>query len=82
MNCDVMVDDATLNSDVINRDDNVNKPVARKRYARREHSLVPKKEFIKIICSMCSETWTKVALILAIVMSVIRGGGVNIRPPG
>ena len=43
MNCqhpsDVMVRDVTLtelNSDVINRDNNVNKPVARKRYARKK----------------------------------------------
>ena len=76
-----MADDATLNSDVINRDDYVNNPVARKRYARREHSLVPKKEFLKSICSMCSKTWTNFALILVIVMSIIRGG-VNINPPG
>ena len=81
LNYDVMADDATLNSDVINRDNNVNKPVDRKRYVRREHSLVPKKEFLKSICSMCRKTWTNFALILVIVMSIIRGG-VNINPPG
>ena len=80
MNCDVMVCDVTLNRDVINRDNNVNKPVARKRYARRGHSREPKKEFIKSICSMCRQTMTNVALMLAIVISIL-GGLFNIKLP-
>ena len=78
LNYDVMADDAILNSDVINRDDNVKKPVARKRYARREQSLMPKIEFFKRISGMCNKTWINFALILVIITSVIKGG-ININ---
>ena len=58
-----------LDSDVIIRDVEVNKPVARKRYAQK-HSLVSKKGFLKSSLSVCSQTFIKVALMLAIVISI------------
>ena len=49
-------------SDVI-----VNKPVvARERCTQKKHSLVSKKGFLKSTLSMCSQTFTKVALMLAV----------------
>ena len=80
LNYDVMADDDISNSDVINRDDNINKPVARKRHARREQSLIPKIEFFKRISGMCSKTWINFALILVIIASVIRRE-ININSP-
>ena len=53
-------------SDVIIRGVDVNKPVARKRYAPKKHSLVHTKEFLKSTLSMCSQTFTKVALMLVL----------------
>ena len=67
-------------SDVIIRGVDVNKPVARKRYAPKKHSLVHTKEFLKSTLSMCSQTFTKVALMLAVVISIL-GGGLNIKLP-
>ena len=67
-------------SDVIIRGVDVNKPVAKKRYAPKKHSLVHTKEFLKSTLSMCSQTFTKVALMLAIVISML-GGGLNIKLP-
>ena len=72
---DVIVTEA--NGDVTMRD--VNKPIARKRYAQK-HSLVSKKGFIKSLLRVCSRTVTKVTLILAIVISIL-GGLCNIKPP-
>ena len=64
-------------SDVI-----VNKPVvARKRCAQKKHSLVSKKGFLKSTLSMCSQTFTKVALMLAVVISIL-GGVLNVKLPG
>ena len=77
-NYDVMVDDDTLNSDVINR--GVNKPIAGKSYAPRKHSLVPPEGFLKSSLRVCSQTFTKMALILAIAIS-IWGGLFNIKLP-
>ena len=79
-NCDVMVSDVTVteaNGDVTMRD--VNKPIARKRYAQK-HSLVSKQGFIKSSVRVCSQTFTKVACILAIVISIL-GGLCNIKLP-
>ena len=62
-NCDVIVSDVIVtepDSDAIIRDVEVNKPVARKRYAQK-HSLVSKKGFLKSSLSVCSQTFTKVA---------------------
>ena len=67
-------------SDVIIRDVDVNKPVARKRYARNKHSLVHTKGFLKSLLRVCSQTFTKVALMLAIVISIL-GGVFNVKLP-
>ena len=67
-----------LDSNVTMRD--VNKPIARKRYATQKHSLVSKKGFIKSLLRVCSRTFTKVAFILAIVISIL-GGLCNIKLP-
>ena len=64
-------------SDVI-----VNKPVvARERCAQKKHSLVSKKGFLKSTLSVCSQTFTKVALMLAVVISIL-GGVLNVKLPG
>ena len=67
-------------SDVIIRGVDVNKPVARKHYALKKHSLVHTKEFLKSTLNMSSQTFTKVALMLAVVISIL-GGGLNIKLP-
>ena len=69
MNCQHSSD--VIISDVIIRDIDVNKPIARKRYARKKHSLVHTKGFLKSSLSVCSQTFTKVALMLAIVIKHI-----------
>ena len=66
-----------LDSDVIMGD--VNKPVVRKRYAQK-HSFVSKKGFLISSLRVCSRTFTKVALMLAIVISIL-GGLFNIILP-
>ena len=66
-------------SDVTIRDIEVNKPIARKRYAQK-HSLVSKKGFLKSSSRVCSRTFTRVALMLAIVISIL-GGLFNIILP-
>ena len=79
-NCDVIVSDVIFtepNSDVIMRD--VNKPIARKRYVQK-HSLVSKKGFLKSSLSMYSQTFTKVALVLAVVISIL-GGVLTVKLP-
>ena len=67
-------------SDVINRGVDVNRPVARKRYAPKKHSLMHTKEFLKSTLSMCSQTFTLVAVMLAVVISIL-GGGLNMKLP-
>ena len=67
-------------SDVIIRDIVVNKPVAGKRYAPKKHSLVHTKRFLKSSLSVYSQTFTKVALMLAIVISIL-GGVFNVKLP-
>ena len=74
-NCDVIVSDVIVtesDSDVIMRGVDINKPVARKRYAQK-HSFVSKKRFLKSSLSMYSQTFTKVALILAVVINILGG---------
>ena len=66
-----------VDGDVTRRD--VNKPIARKRYAQK-HSFVSKKGFIKSSLRVCSRTFTKIAFILAIVISIL-GGLCNIKLP-
>ena len=63
-------------SDVI-----VNKPVARKQCAQKKHSLVSKKGFLKSTLNVCNQTFTKVALMLAVVISIL-GGVLNVKLPG
>ena len=65
--------------DVTIRDIEVNKPIARKRYAQK-HSFVSKKGFLKSLSRVCSQTFTRVALMLAIVISIL-GGLFNIILP-
>ena len=67
-------------SDIIIRGVDVNKPVVRKRHAPKKHSLVHTKEFLKSTLSMCCQTFTKVALMLAVVISIL-GGGLNMKLP-
>ena len=81
-NCDIIVSDVIItepDSDVIIRDVEVNKPVAGKRY-EQQHSFLSKKGFITSSLSVCSQTFTKIALILAIVISIL-GGMFNVKLP-
>ena len=64
--------------DITTRD--INKPIARKRYAPRKQSLLHSKGIIKSSLRVCSRTFTKITLLLAIVISVF-GGLFNIRLP-
>ena len=75
-NYDVINNDA-LNSDVTRQD--VNKSITRKRYAQKQ-SFVSKMGFMKSSLRGCSRTFTKITLLLAIVMGVF-GGLFNIRLP-
>ena len=75
-NYDIMDDDA-LNSDVTRQD--VNRPIARQRYAQK-HSFVSNMGFVISSLRVCSRTFTKITLLLAIVISVV-GGLFNIRLP-
>ena len=82
-NCGVIVSDVIVtkpDSDVIIRDIEVKKPIARKHHAPKKHSLVHTKEFLKSTLSMCSQTFTKVALMLVVVISIL-GGGLNMKLP-
>ena len=88
-NYDVMIDDDTLNSgviiaspnsDVILRNADLNKPIARKRYVPRKQSLMPSEGSFKSLFRVCSRTFTFIALSLAIIISV-SGGLFNIRLP-
>ena len=72
-------------SGVIDEPDNdvivdVNRPVARKHYAPRKQSFVHSKESFKSSLRVCSRTFTFIALLLAIVISVSEGL-FNIRLP-
>ena len=64
-----------VDGDVTRRD--VNKPIARECYAQK-HSFVSKRGFIKSSLRICSQTFTKIAFILAIVISIL-GGLCNIN---
>ena len=80
---DVMVSGiiAEPNNYVTTRDIvDVNRPVARKRYAPRKQSLVHSKGILKSSLRVCNRTFTFIALILSIVISVV-GGLFNIRLP-
>ena len=76
---DIKSDAIELDSDVTIRDIEVNKPIARKRYAQK-HSFVSQEGFLKSSLRVSSRTFTKVALMLAIVISIL-GGFFNIKLP-
>ena len=71
---------ASPNSDVIFRNVEVNRPIARKRYVPRKQSLIHSEGSFKSSLRVCSRTFTFIALLLAIVISV-SGGLCNIRLP-
>ena len=76
---DVIVSDVIVTAsigDITTRD--INKPIARKRYAPRKQSLVHSKGIIESSLRVCSRTFTRVACILAIVISIL-GGLCNIK---
>ena len=78
---DVMVSGviAEPNNDVTARDlVDVNRPVARKRYAPMKHSFVHTKEFLKSTLSICRQSFIQVAVILAVVISIL-GSGLNTK---
>ena len=80
---DVMVSGvivASPNSDAILRNVEVNTPIARKCYIPRKQSLMPSEGSFESSLRVCSRTFTFIALILAIVISVL-GGLFNIRLP-
>ena len=68
-------------SDVTIRDIvDVNRPVARKRYAARKQSLVHSKGIFKSSLSACNRTFTQMALLLVIIICIL-GGWFNIKLP-
>ena len=73
--CDVIVAE---NGDVTRPD--INKPIAGKRYIPRKQSLMPSEGSFESSLRVCSRTFTFIALLLAIVISV-SGGLFNIRLP-
>ena len=76
-NYDDIESDVIIDGDVTRRD--INKPIARKRYAQK-HSFVSEKGCSKSSLRVCSRTFTKAACILAIVISIL-GGLCNIKLP-
>ena len=74
--CDVIEHD----NDATIRDTDVNKLIARKCYAPKKHSFMHTKEFLKNTLSMCSRTFTQLAVMLAVVISIL-GGGLNMKLP-
>ena len=81
MNCDVMMSDVIVtgtNNDVTIGD--VNKPIARKRYTLMKHSLAQLKRFRNNSLSITSQIFTKMALIIAITITIL-GGMLNVTWP-
>ena len=74
--CDVIV---AVNGDVTIRDI-VERAIARKRFVPRKQSFMPSGESFKSSLRVCSRTFTFIALLLAIIISV-SGGLCNIRLP-
>ena len=68
---DVMDDD-------INRGGDVNRLVARERYATTKHSFSPVKEFVKTTLNTCAQSLVQLAIILAVVINLI-GSGLNMN---
>ena len=80
--CSGSTKDDVIESDGIKHDNavtirDVNKNIARKRYEQK-NSFVAKKGFVKSLLRICSQTFTKIAFILAIVISIF-GGLRNIK---
>ena len=81
MNCDVMMSDVIVtgtNNDVTRGD--VNKAIARKRYILTKHSLAQLKRFRNNSLSITSHIFTKMALIIAITITIL-GGMLNVTWP-
>ena len=68
---DVMDDD-------INRGGDVNRLVARERYATTKHSFSHIKEFLKTTLNICKQSLVQLAIILAVVINLI-GSGLNMN---
>ena len=60
----------------INQGGDVNRPFARKRYATTKHSFSHTKEFLKATLNICKQSFIQLAVILAVVISLI-GSGLN-----
>ena len=67
--CDVM----NHNNDVTIRDPDVNRPIARKRYAARKQSPVRSKGIFKSSLNACNRTFTQMALLLIMVLCILGG---------
>ena len=63
-------------SDGINQGGDVNRPIARKRYATKEHSFSHTKKFLKATLNICKQSFIQLVVILAVVISLI-GSGLN-----
>ena len=58
-------------NDVINRGGDVNRLVARERYATTKHSISHTKEFLKTTLNICKQSFVQLAIILAMVINLI-----------
>ena len=65
--------DDVMNDD-INRGGDVNRLVARERYATTKHSFSHTKEFLKTTLNICKQSFVQLAIILAMVINLIRSG--------
>ena len=65
-------------SDGINRGGDVNRLIARERYATTKHSFSHTKEFLKATLNICKQSFIQLAIILAVVISLI-GSGLNMN---
>ena len=65
-------------SDGINQGLDVNRLIARKRYATTKHSFSHTKEFLKATLNICKQSFIQLAMILAVVISLI-GSGLNMN---
>ena len=65
-------------SDGINQGGDGNRLIARKRYATTKHSFSLTKEFLKATFNICKQSFIQLAVILAVVISLI-GSGLNMN---
>ena len=61
-------------SDGINQGGDVNRLIARKRYATTKHSFSHTKEFLKATLNICKQSFIQLAIILAVAISLIGNG--------